>query len=49
MLEHVNTTVLLTSHDMQEIGEMAETLSILNKGRSVINDVNQFCLRERYD
>ena len=49
MLEHVNATVLLTSHDMQEIGEMAETLSILKEGKSVINDINQFCLREKYD
>ena len=49
MLQRVKGTVLLTSHDMQEIGEMSESISVLNAGHSVINNINQFQLREKYN
>ncbi|KAH0573048.1 ABC transporter family protein [Spironucleus salmonicida] len=45
VLEQFEGTIILTSHDMSEVQEMAQTITVLSDGISVANNINQFDLR----
>ncbi|KAH0577123.1 ABC transporter family protein [Spironucleus salmonicida] len=46
IIQQIQGSVLLTSHDMSEVQEMAQTVSIINGGKALVNNVEQFKLRQ---